>query len=166
MQRFVDRYGESPLHLLAVIVAMAFAGYGAVRIALGSDALNTFIWLGAAIVAHDLLAFPVYSGLNLIAHRSLVGPLRAPPVDRTVPVINYLRVPVILSGFAFALWFPLILRLSADPYRIKSGLNADVYLGRWLLLTAALFLGAAVIYAVRLRGAARQGRGRPRQTEG
>ena len=148
-------YGSSQLHLLAVIVTMSFAAYGAIRIAEGSDALNTFLWLGGAIVAHDLISFPLYSGLNLIAHRSFVGPLRGPATDRAVPLINHIRIPAVLSGFALATWFPLILRLSADNYRLKSGLDADVFLGRWLLLTGALFLGSALIYAVRLRSASR-----------
>ncbi len=155
MRRVRELYGSSQLHLLAVIVTMSFAAYGALRIAEGSDALNTFIWLGGAIVAHDLISFPLYSGLNLIAHRSFVGPLRGPATERAVPLINHIRIPMMLSGFALAAWFPLILRLSADNYRLKSGLNPDVFLGRWLLITAALFLGSALIYAVRLRGATR-----------
>jgi hypothetical protein len=155
MGRLRNLYGSSQLHLLAVIVTMSFAAYGAVRIAQGPDALNTFIWLGGAIVAHDLISFPLYSGLNLIAHRSFVGPLRGLPVERRVPLINHIRVPAILSGFALAAWFPLILRLSASDYRLKSGLDADVFLERWLLITGALFLGSALIYAVRLRRAAR-----------
>jgi hypothetical protein len=155
MTRLRDLYGSSQLHLLAVVVTMSFAAYGAVRIAEGSDALNTFIWLGGAIVAHDVISFPLYSGLNLIAHRSLVGPLRGPPVERRVPLINHLRVPAILSGFALVAWFPLILGLSADTYRLKSGLDSGVFLGRWLLITGALFLGSALIYAVRLRRATR-----------
>ncbi len=155
MRRLRELYGSSQLHLLAVIVTMSFALYGAVRIAEGSDALNTFIWLGGAIVAHDLISFPLYSGLNLIAHRSLVGPRRGPAAERRVPLINHLRVPAILSGFALAAWFPLILRLSAHDYRSKSGLDENVFLGRWLLITGGLFLSSALIYAVRLRRAAR-----------
>jgi hypothetical protein len=151
MGRLRSLYGSTELHLLAVIVTMSFACYGAVRIAEGPDALNTFIWLGGAIVAHDLISFPLYSGLNLIAHRSLVGPHMGPAAERRVPLINHIRVPAILSGFALIVWFPLILRLSASSYRLKSGLDPDVFLGRWLLLTAALFLGSALIYAVRLR---------------
>jgi hypothetical protein len=151
--RLRQLYGSSQLHLLAVVVTMTFAVYGAVRIAQGPDALNTFIWLGGAIIAHDLISFPLYSALNLIAHRALVGPLRSPGIERKVPLINHIRIPAILSGFALVAWFPLILRLSADDYRLKSGLDADVFLERWLLITAALFLGSALIYAVRLRRA-------------
>jgi len=155
MTRMRELYGSSQLHLLAVIVTMSFALYGTIRIAQGSDALNTFIWFGGAIVAHDLISFPLYSGLNLIAHRSLVGPLGGPTAERAVPLINYVRVPTILSGFALITWFPLILGLTEHNYRMKSGLNPDIFLGRWLLLTGALFLGSALIYAVRLRRATR-----------
>jgi hypothetical protein len=161
VSRLRDLYGSSSLHLLAVIVTMSFALYGAVRIAEGSDALNTFIFLGGAIVAHDLISFPLYSGLNLIAHRSLVGPLRGPRPERRVPLINHIRIPALLSGFALVAWFPLILGLSAHNYRLKTGLDPDVFLGRWLLISAGLFLGSALVYAVRLRRAVTAERAEP-----
>jgi hypothetical protein len=146
-------YGASPLHVLAVIASFALAGYGFLRIYESPSALGTFIWFGAAIFAHDLLAFPVYSALNLIAHRSLVGSGDEWSANLRVPAINHLRIPAILSAFAFLLFFPLILGLSSENYVDDTGVNGDVFFVRWLGICAALFLGSAVIYAIRLRRA-------------
>jgi hypothetical protein len=154
MHRLRAAYGASPLHALAVLASFAVAGYAFLRIAQSPSALGTFLWFGAAIVAHDLLAFPLYSTLNLIAHRSLVAPSDAWLESRRVPALNHLRVPAILSGIAFLMFFPLILGLSSDRYAADTGLSADVFLTRWLAICAALFLGSALIYAIRLRRAA------------
>jgi hypothetical protein len=151
MARFRSLYGDSPLHLLAVIASFALAVYAFLRIAQSPSALGTFIWFGAAVLLHDMLAFPFYSALNLIAHRTLVGPGDQWPASRRVPVINHLRIPAMLSAFAFLLFFPLILGLSSTQYTDDTGLSADGYLGHWLGLCAVLFGGSALIYAVRLR---------------
>jgi len=151
MRRLRDAYGASPLHVLAVLASFTVAGYGFLRIAQSPSALGTFLWFGAAIIAHDLLAFPLYSTLNLIAHRSLLGPGDEWSDGRRVPVINHLRVPAILSGISFLMFFPLILGLDSTRYAHYTGQGADVYLTRWLGICATLFLGSALIYAIRLR---------------
>jgi len=147
-------YGASPLHLLAVIASFAIAGYAFFRIAQTPTALQTFVWFAAAAIAHDLIAFPLYSGLNLIARRSLAGPVDNREEERRVPVINHLRIPFFLSALALLLFFPEILGLASSNYADDTGLSGDVFLTRWLGLCAALFLGSALIYAVRLRRAA------------
>ncbi|MBA3867164.1 MAG: hypothetical protein H0X42_12610 [Solirubrobacterales bacterium] len=148
-------YGASPLHLLAVIASFAIAGYAFFRLAGTPTALQTFIWFAGAAVAHDLIAFPLYSGLNLIARRSLAGPLDNREEDRRVPVVNHLRIPVFLSALSLLLFFPEILGLNSSNYADDTGLGGDVFLTRWIGLCAALFLGSAVVYAVRLRRVAR-----------
>ena len=60
--RFRALYGASPLHLLAVIASFAIAAYAFLRIAGTPTALQTFLWLAAAAIGHDLIAFPLYSG--------------------------------------------------------------------------------------------------------
>jgi len=154
MHRLRAAYGASPLHALAVIASFAVAGYGFLRIAESPSALGTFLWFGAAIVAHDLLAFPLYSMLNLIAHHSLVRPRDERVERRRVPAINHLRVPAIISGIYFLMFFPLILDLDSTHYAAYTGQSAAVYFTRWLGICAALFLGSAVVYAFRLRRAA------------
>jgi hypothetical protein len=145
-----DRYGSSVLHLLAVLATMAVAGYAFVAIVARPNAINVLLWFGGAIIAHDLIAFPLYSGLALIAGRA--GGLDNERLDvRRAAALNHVRVPALLSAFALVVWFPLILGLSADRYRDDTALSASIYLGRWLLLTAALFAGSAIVYALRLR---------------
>jgi hypothetical protein len=141
-----------------VIASFAIAGYAFLQIAKTPTALGTFVWFGAAVVAHDMLAFPLYSTLNLIAHRSLVGPNDEWLASRRVPAINHVRIPVMLSALSFLLFFPLILGLDSARYTDDTGLSVDVYLGRWLGLCAALFLGSALIYALRVRRAGRAAR--------
>lgn len=154
MARFRAAYGASPLHLLAALASFALAGYAFLRIAAAPSALGTFAWFAAAIVLHDLLAFPLYSALNLLAGRALPGGGGEPGVGRVSP-LNHLRVPAVLSGFALLLFFPLILGLDAGNYMRDTGLSGDVFLGRWLGLTGALFAGSAALYALRLRLARR-----------
>lgn len=145
-----NRYGSSVLHLLAVLATMAVAGYAFVAIVARPNAVNVLLWFAGVIVAHDLLAFPLYSGLTMIAGRG--AGLRVDRLDaRRALALNYVRVPALLSAFAFVVWFPLVLGLSADRYRADTALSANVYLSRWLLLTAALFAGSALLYALRLR---------------
>jgi hypothetical protein len=155
MARFRSTYGDSPLHLLAVIASFAIAGYAFLRIVENPSALGTLVWFAGAAVAHDLIAFPLYSALNLIAHRSIEGPDDAREERRRVPLINHVRIPAFLAGLALLMFFPLILGLDAANYEKDTGLSGDVFLTRWLGLCAALFLGSALIYAVRLRRATR-----------
>jgi hypothetical protein len=156
MARFRTAYGGSPLHLLAVLASFAIAGYGFLRIVENPSAVGTLVWFGGAAVAHDLIAFPLYSALNLIAHRSVAGPDDAWEAGRRVPLINHVRIPAFLSGLALLMFFPEILGLDAANYEKDAGLSGDVFLTRWLGLTAALFLGSALVYAVRLRRAAKE----------
>jgi hypothetical protein len=156
MARFRSAYGDSPLHLLAVLASFAIAGYAFLRIVENPSALGTLVWFAAAAVAHDLIAFPLYSALNLVAHRSIEGPEDAWEERRRVPLINHVRIPAFLAGLALLMFFPLILGLDATNYEKDAGLSGDVFLTRWLGLCAALFLGSAVIYAVRLRRSAKR----------
>jgi hypothetical protein len=151
MARFRAAYGDSPLHLLAVLASFAIAGYAFLRIVENPSALGTLVWFAGAAIAHDLLAFPLYSALNLIAGRAVGGPEEAREAARRVPLINHLRIPAFLSLLALLMFFPLILGFDSRDYERDAGLSPDVFLTRWLGLCAALFLGSALIYAVRLR---------------
>jgi len=64
-------YGASPLHLLALVTAFALAGY-AVRAVVAAGQWRGFAeWFIVAIVAHDLLLFPLYSLADLPLRRLL-----------------------------------------------------------------------------------------------
>ena len=98
----------------------------------------------------------IYSGLGLIAYGALGR--RSEREEKSMPQIsalNHVRVPLLLSAFAFIAWFPLILGLPEERFNEQTGLSTDVYLGRWLLLTAVLLALSAIAYAVRLRIARR-----------
>lgn len=146
--RFRRNYGAEPLHLLAALASFALVAYAFVRIFQRPETVGWLVWLGAAVVAHDFVLFWLYRGLNRIASRS------ARPVDadrRRLSALNHVRVPVFLSGLLFLVWFPLILSLAPASYRSATDLLPEPYLERWLLITAALFLGSALAYAVRVR---------------
>ncbi|MEZ5077677.1 MAG: hypothetical protein R2725_09560 [Solirubrobacterales bacterium] len=154
MTRFRAAYGASPLHLLAVIASFAIAAYGFLRITESPSPASTLIYFAAAVVAHDLLAFPFYSALNLVAGRALAAPGRERATNLGVAPLNYVRVPFILSGIAFLLFFPLILGLGSERYEDSTGYGVGVFLNRWLLLCGVLFAASALLYAIRLRLAA------------
>ena len=109
-----------------------------------------------AVFLHDLIAFPLYSGLNQIAMRSTGKQANYWLSEQTIQPLNYVRVPFVLSAFCLLLFFPLIFRLSGERYMANSGESADVFLGRWLGIVAVLFTVSAVLYAVRLRRAGRR----------
>ncbi|SCK06601.1 hypothetical protein B046DRAFT_00276 [Streptomyces sp. LamerLS-316] len=143
-------YGEGPLHLLLMAASFALAGYAGVRL-LDGDTLLILVWfLGAALV-HDLVLVPLYSA----ADRALRIPLARRPA-----LVNFVRVPLLLSGLLLLMWFPLITR-RAERYEPASGMSPDRFLGNWLLITAALFAVSAlwlVVRTVRARRRARNGR--------
>jgi hypothetical protein len=93
--------------------------------------------------SHDLVLLPFYSLLDRLGERA------APPGP-----VNYVRVPLALSALLFLVWFPLILGLSDAAFTEVAGLAPEGYLQRWLGLSALLFGGSALLYAVRVRAAA------------
>jgi len=145
------RYGASPLHLLSLLACFALSAYAALQVTGNPAAVRIGLWFLGAVIAHDLVLFPFYA----LADRSLTGLRRhrvAAPAQAKVPArgtVNYLRAPALLSGLLLLVFFPLILRRSEGPYGAASGLDEAPYLHRWLLITAALFLGSAVVLAVR-----------------
>ena len=71
-------------------------------------------------------------------------------------MINYVRAPALISALLLIIYGPLILRLSDSQYFAISGHHLEHYLRNWLLITAALFLGSALIYAARVVQARRR----------
>ncbi len=139
------RYGASPLHLLTLLASFALAGYAALQALRGPVPVRVAGWFLGSVIAHDLVLFPLYA----LADRSLTGLRRRPAAAARSGAVNYLRVPVLLSGLLLLLFFPLILRRSEGAYGRASGLNESVYLSHWLLITGVLFGGSAIAYAVR-----------------
>ena len=150
-------YGANPLHLLALLACFALAGYVALRLAHEPLLVRMLIWFLGAVVAHDLVLFPLYA----LADRSIMAALRALWPRRgtagLIPPLNYIRVPALGAGLLFLLFFPGIIRQGQATYLAATGQTQQPYLARWLLLTAAMFAVSAVTYAIRLRQAQRRG---------
>lgn len=154
--RFRDLYGRGPLHLIAVLASFAVAAYAlsrALRLTANPDRI--LLWLGGSIVAHDLILFPLYAAIGAIAAGLLLR--RGEGSRLRIAVLNHLRFPVLMSGLLLLVWYPLVAGPAERGFMRTTGLSKEVYLGRWLLLTAALFVGSALIFAVRYRGLSREG---------
>lgn len=163
MRRFARFYGANPLHLLTMMFCFALWLY-VIVVAGPKTFINTAVWwqsiavwfVGAAVL-HDLLLFPLYALADLSlrtglrAMRGLPIPLRA-----RVPIVNYVRLPVLGTSLTFVMFFPGIIKQGTFFYHNATGLTQDPFLRRWLLLVAAMFATSALAYAVRLALRARR----------
>lgn len=145
MRRFTSWYGAHPLHLVVLLASFALAGYAAARFVTDNPD-GIALWFVGAAVAHDLILFPLYAVVDV----ALLRGWRRSAALPVVPWVNYVRVPLLLSGLLLLVWFPLIFRLPAG-YSSTTALSTDHYLEHWLGVTAALFVLSAIIFALRLR---------------
>lgn len=150
MRRFRAVYGSHPLHLLTLMAGFALFGY-VVATMTPAALWNTrtwwqsiLVWFAAAIVAHDLVLFPLYA----LADRILLRGSRIPRLR--VPLVNYLRVPALGSALTLLLFLPGIIKQGAPIVLAATGQTQEPFLGRWLLMTAAMFGISAIVYAARL----------------
>jgi len=131
-------YGAHPLHLLVLLGCLALAGYAALGVLVDSAWPRILLWFLAAIVAHDLVVFPLYAAADRALTRVRPG-----------PGVNYLRVPLLGVALTFLLFFPGIVRQGAISYQVATGLTQQPFLARWLLLCAAMFGASLLVYLVR-----------------
>lgn len=141
-------YGEGPLHLLLLLASFALALYAGVRL-LADDWFLVGVWFVGAALLHDLVLVPVYAAADR-AVTALIG--RHGRHRRSLTV--FVRVPAALSLLLLLVWYPLITR-QVPRYERSTALPADVFLTRWLLVTAALFAGSALWLSVRAWSASR-----------
>lgn len=141
-------YGDSPLHLVAQLAGFAIAVYAFSQILRPATphVVSVLVWFVGGALLHDLVFVPIYLVLDLIARLGVQD-----NALRRVRVINHLRFPAAMSFVMFLTCFPLILSSAPGNYVRAAGRGEPDYLGRWLLITAVLFAGSALIYAVRLR---------------
>ncbi len=142
-------YGARPLHLLMVLACFALTAYAAAE--LSSEPLLTrmIIWFAGAIVAHDLVLFPLYASADRFLGAAVHSWQRT-TARRLVSPLNYVRVPALASGLLLLLFLPGIIEQGAPTYLAATGQNQSPFLGRWLLLTGGLFMTSALAYAVRV----------------
>ena len=159
MRSWIRRlYGASPLHLLTLLACFSLAGYAVTYLTVEPALRRVFIWFAAAIIAHDLIAYPLYTFADRALRATLdrLGRPRGWP-----PVLNYIRVPALGSALLFVIYFPGIIRQGGAAYHAASGNTQNPFLLRWLLLTAALFILSALGYIARVAYARRGKRHEP-----
>ncbi|MFI0502606.1 hypothetical protein ACH3WN_07030 [Streptomyces albogriseolus] len=130
----------SPFPLLVLLCSFALCAYAGVRLLDGDWPMITVWFVGAALV-HDLVLLPLYAA----ADRALITVTAGHPAW-----VNHVRVPAALSGLLLLVWFPLVSGRVSQRYAAVTALSADGFAARWLLITAALFGGSAVLFAVRV----------------
>lgn len=150
---FREVYGANPLQLLSLLACFALAGYALLQFVTDPSLPLIAIWFLAAVIAHDLVLFPLYA----LADRSTAAALSAiRPRHRSgsvVPPLNYLRLPTLAAGLLFLVFFPGIVQQGSATYLAATGQTQAPFLTRWLLITAVLFGGSALVYAWRQRRA-------------
>jgi hypothetical protein len=148
-------YGSHPLHLLTLIAGFALFGYVLTTIkpvTLWNPHTwwqSIIVWFAAAIIAHDLVLFPVYALLDRILLTTTREPGSSGDAAK-VPVLNYVRVPALGAGLTLLVFLPGIIKQGAPTYVAATGQTQDPFLGRWLMFTAAMFAVSAACYGVRL----------------
>ncbi|HET7072783.1 MAG TPA: hypothetical protein VFI55_01705 [Mycobacterium sp.] len=161
--RFRACYGSHPLHLLTML--SGFALLGAVLTIFKPATLwnpgawwqSIAVWLAACVVAHDLLLFPLYA----LADRVLftrIGRRPSPVRHPKVSARNHIRVPALGAGLTLLIFLPGIIQQGAPTYQAATGQTQQPFLGRWLLLTAAMFAVSALCYVARLAVCGRRAR--------
>jgi hypothetical protein len=163
--RFTTIYGSHPLHLLTMVSGFALLGYqlATVRPATlwnpGTWWQSIAVWFAAAVVAHDLLLFPLYA----LVDRLLFVRIGRRPRGRHPKVLarNYIRVPALGAGLTLLIFLPGIIEQGGPAYQAATGQTQQPFLGRWLLLTATMFAVSAAGYAVRLILARRRAQAAP-----
>lgn len=151
LARYRDFYGSHPLHLLTMLAGFALLGYilAAVKpVTLWNPQVwwqSIAVWFAAAIIAHDLVLFPVYALADRLL--TVAAERRRRP---KVAALNYIRVPALASALTFVVFLPGIIEQGKPTYLAATGQTQEPFLGRWLLLTAALFGVSAALYAARL----------------
>jgi hypothetical protein len=132
------------MRVLAHLILLPIAGWALLTVLDFRAADNVVVWLVAAVIIHDLILLPVYSGLDRVA-RFAVG-----------DAINYIRVPGGISLLMLLVFWSTIRGKGDGAFHYVSGLHYDGYAQRWLLVTAGLFALSGALYLARRAGSPRR----------
>jgi hypothetical protein len=143
--RMTERYGARLPHAVAMAGCFALAAYAALQL-LNDRPIAVAAWFIGAALIHDLVLLPAYTIADHVMRRRQPHDVGRAPV---MSWINYLRVPAFLSALLLLVWFPLILNISG-PYHGATALPENVYLARWLIISAAMFAISALILGLRM----------------
>jgi hypothetical protein len=125
------------IRVLAYLALLPLCAWALLQLLGGRGAERIALWLAAAVVVHDLVALPLYSGADRAARALLRG------------AVNYVRIPAALSLLMLVVFWGTIAERGEPAYRATSGETFDGHAGRWLLATAALFAGSGLLYLLR-----------------
>jgi hypothetical protein len=131
------RYGASPIHLLAHLIALPIVGWALLTVLDFRAASNVVLWLIGAVILHDLILLPAYSTLDRLGQLATRG------------AINYVRVPAGLSLLMLLVFWSTIRGKGSGNFHFASGLSYHGYFGRWLLVTAGLFALSGAVFLAR-----------------
>jgi hypothetical protein len=144
MQRFTDRYGAHPAHLLLVLASFALAGYASVQL-LAQRSIRVGVWfLGSALV-HDVILLPIY----VLADAAAVLLWRRMPGPRGAPWLNHVRFPAAISLVLLLVYAPEITR-RRTALTGNSRLSDTPYVSHWVIAVAILFGVSILTYVVRV----------------
>jgi hypothetical protein len=145
LTRLRTAYGAHPVHLLSLLACFAVTGYVVTHLAGNPSLPRMLAWFGGALIAHDLIAFPIYT----LGERATSRILARHDGSARVPLLNYLRVPAAASALLFVVFLPGIIRQGGTTYHAATGQTQRPFLLRWVLISAVLFGCSAVVFAVR-----------------
>jgi hypothetical protein len=150
---FRRTYGQGPVHLLTHLAGFAVAAFAFDKIFSGGQTQQLLEWYLGFALLHDLAFVPLYTGLDRVT-RAITArrPPRADRPSRAVPLVNHIRAPALIAGLLLLVYAPLITGVGSHTYFAASGHHVSGYLRNWLLITVALFLASALLYAVRVWG--------------
>jgi hypothetical protein len=137
------------MKVLAHLILLPIAGWALLTVLDFRAADNVVVWLVAAVILHDLILLPAYSGLDRLG-RFAVG-----------DAINYIRIPGGISLLMLLVFWSTIRGKGDGNFHYVSGLHYDGYAQRWLLVSAAMFAVSGGLYLAR-RGGSQRRSARPR----
>jgi hypothetical protein len=116
-------YGAPAWQLPLLLVGFTVTGWIVARLSGEATAVRMAIWFVAAVVAHDLVLFPLAAAADrtLVAVAGIGGRLR-PAVRRAI--VNHVRVPALGAALLFLVYLPGILRHGPDPGAVPAPLAA------------------------------------------
>jgi hypothetical protein len=138
-------YGAGPGNLAVLLLSFAVAGYAASIVA--DDPLWPWmaVWFVAAVAVHDGLLSPLAAVVDGVLRFCMRWFPRRPAHPATV---NYIRIPLLGAALTFLLFLPGIIRQGEPVVRGQTGLDQSPFLGRWLLLVAAMAGVSALVYGL------------------
>lgn len=133
------RYGASPLHLIGHLALFGIVAYVLLQLIGMPGWVNLLVWLLAGALLLDLVLLPAYSAVDAVLRRVLGSR------------VNFVRVPLAISGLLLFMFFPLILGKGDGNLMFNGARQPQDYALAWLVISAGLLLAGAAAAARRRR---------------